>query len=50
MGERTLLSWREIAGRIRSASNRDDRYFQIPIQGIPEPGYTPYEENMLNHP
>ncbi len=40
----------EIAKRIPVRSNRDDRYFSDPYQGVPLHGYTRMVENILDHP
>lgn len=40
----------EIAKRIPVRTNRDDRYFSDPYQGIPARGYTAMVENLLDHP
>ncbi len=40
----------EVARRIPTRSNRDDRYFTDKYQGIPLHGYTKMVENMLDHP
>jgi UDP-galactopyranose mutase len=39
-----------VAKRIPVRSNRDDRYFSDPYQGIPVQGYTKLVENILDHP
>lgn len=40
----------EVAKRIPVRSNRDDRYFTDPYQGIPRYGYTNLVKNILDHP
>jgi UDP-galactopyranose mutase len=39
----------EIAARIPTRQNRDDRYFSDAYQGIPARGYTPMVERILDH-
>jgi UDP-galactopyranose mutase len=39
-----------VAGRVPTRTNRDDRYFTDTYQGMPEHGYTPMFERMLDHP
>ncbi len=41
---------KSITGRIPIRTNRDDRYFSDPYQGIPLKGYTKMVENMLDYP
>lgn len=40
----------DVAKRIPTRSNRDDRYFSDRYQGLPKFGYTKLVENMLDHP
>lgn len=40
----------EVAKRIPVRTNRDDRYFTDPYQGIPRYGYTNLVKNILDHP
>ena len=39
-----------VAARIPTRTNRDDRYFTDSFQKMPKDGYTRMFENMLNHP
>ncbi len=39
-----------VTARVPILISRDNRYFQDTYQGMPENGYTPIFENMLNHP
>lgn len=39
-----------VTARIPVRTNRDDRYFSDPYQGIPKLGYTKMVQNMLDHP
>ena len=40
----------EIIARIPIRSNRDDRYYTVQYQAVPQEGYTVMLQNMLNHP
>ncbi len=40
----------DVAKRIPTRSNRDDRYFSDKYQGLPKFGYTKMVERMLEHP
>lgn len=40
----------EVIARIPIRTNRDDRYFTVPYQGLPSHGYTTMFEKMLDHP
>ncbi len=40
----------ELAKRIPTRSNRDDRYFSDTYQGVPALGYSRLVENILDHP
>lgn len=39
----------EVTGRVPVLISRDNRYFQEPYQGVPEGGFTPMFERMLDH-
>ena len=39
-----------VTARVPVFVSRDNRYFQDTYQGMPEAGYTPLFENMLDHP
>lgn len=39
-----------VTARVPVLISHDDRYFQDPYQGIPQEGYTPIFQKMLDHP
>jgi len=40
----------EVTARVPVLVDDDNRYFQDPFQGIPQSGYTPLFDNLLDHP
>lgn len=48
-GEDPSLLPKEIISRIPIRSNREDRYFTVKYQGMPEQGYTQMIRNILSH-